>query len=70
MKCTFETQQAGDILSVWVEPLGWDETNGPCPITQIDVEVTNYLDEQEVRGTRAVAAIESSCSFHPYYRPT
>ena len=64
VKCTLETQEDGNTLSVWIEPLEWDEASkGPCPITQLDMEATSYIDEQEVTGTRAISA-DGSCG-HP-----
>ncbi|KAF7978478.1 hypothetical protein HWV62_45609 [Athelia sp. TMB] len=64
VKCTIETQEDGNTMSVWIEPLEWDETSkGPCPITQLDMEATSYIDEQEVTGTRAISA-EGSWTVH------
>jgi hypothetical protein len=49
---------------VWIEPFEWDIEKGPCPIAQLDVDVTNYLDEVEMRGPHAVTAAEAyPCSF-------
>lgn len=50
-------------MCVWIEPLEWDESKGPNPIAQLDVRATNYLNEVEVEGHRAVAATDASCPF-------
>ncbi|KIM89261.1 hypothetical protein PILCRDRAFT_218764 [Piloderma croceum F 1598] len=57
IQCTFETNEKSG-SHVWVEPSEWDAEKGPCPIVQLDVNVTNYLNETEVGGSRAVSAIE------------
>jgi hypothetical protein len=48
-------------LHVWVEPLEWDSEKGPCPIAQLDIAATNYLDEVEVDGNRAVFVTKLPC---------
>jgi hypothetical protein len=46
---------------VWVEPLEWNSEKGPCPIAQLDVAATNYLDEVKVSGNRAVFVTKLPC---------
>lgn len=48
-------------MHVWIEPLEWDESNGPCPIAQLDVSTTSYLRDLEASGTRAISAMENPC---------
>ncbi|KAG9315444.1 hypothetical protein JVU11DRAFT_3055 [Chiua virens] len=57
VRCTFETRELSQELNVWIQPVEWDdEAEGkPCPITELDVRVTNFLDGKEVKGSKAVA---------------
>jgi hypothetical protein len=53
-------------MHVWVEPLEW-EGEGDRPIAQLDVAVTNYLDEKDERGPRAVSTAGKACSSAPFH---
>ncbi|KAG8214887.1 hypothetical protein J3R82DRAFT_10058 [Butyriboletus roseoflavus] len=57
VKCTFETRELSQELNVWIQPVEWDEQveGKPCPITELDVRVVSYLDDQWTDGARAVA---------------
>jgi len=46
---------------VWVEPLEWNSEKRACPIAQLDVAATNYLDEVKVSGNRAVFVTKLPC---------
>jgi len=61
IQCTFETNQSS-VLQIWVEPSEWDTKEGPCPIVQLDVRVTNYLNATKVDGSQAVSTIGLPCS--------
>lgn len=64
VKCTLETQESGDKLSAWIEPLEWDVAEkGPRPLTQIDMEVTSYINEEQVQSPRAISA-DGSWTIH------
>jgi hypothetical protein len=44
-------------MRVWIEPAEHNEdTDGPRPIVQLDVQTTSYLEDKEVRGSTAVSS--------------
>lgn len=44
-------------MDIFVEPADWTEApDKPCPITQLEVEVENFLDNQPVRGSMAIGS--------------
>ncbi|KAI9464309.1 mitochondrial protein Pet127-domain-containing protein [Boletus coccyginus] len=57
VKCTFETRELSQEMNVWIEPVEWDEQveGKPCPITELDIRVTSYLDDEEVKGAKAIS---------------
>ncbi|KAH7915865.1 mitochondrial protein Pet127-domain-containing protein [Hygrophoropsis aurantiaca] len=63
VKCTFDTKEGSGMMRVWVEPTEWDE-EGTKPIAQLDVETESFLDHSTVRGSRAIAAVESPWLLH------
>jgi len=66
VKCTFETEEGKGVMNVWVEPTVW-ESSKERPIKQLEVKVTSYLDNHPVKGSAAVADVDSPCqSFRPY----
>lgn len=51
-------------MDVFVEPAEWDNPDVERPIKLLEVTSTNYLGEDQVRGTRAVIDSETPCAFH------
>ncbi|KDQ62374.1 hypothetical protein JAAARDRAFT_149198 [Jaapia argillacea MUCL 33604] len=65
VQCMAETREGKGVMNVFVEPVEWnEEEQGPRPIIQLDLTSTSYLDNQEVRGPRAVSALELPWSIH------
>ncbi|KIM52747.1 hypothetical protein SCLCIDRAFT_18103 [Scleroderma citrinum Foug A] len=57
VRCTFDKRDHFNHLDIFVEPADWDETpEMPCPITQLEVQVENLLDNQPVRGSTVVGS--------------
>lgn len=57
VRCTFDKRDHFNHLDVFVEPTDWNEApEMPCPITQLEVQVENLLDNQPVRGSTAVGS--------------
>jgi hypothetical protein len=48
-------------MRVWIEPIEWDTTEGPTPIAQLDITATSYLQDEEVRGVRAISGAADGC---------
>ena len=70
VQCMFETDEITG-LHVWVEPLQWDAEKGPCPIVQLDIEATNYLNKDQIEGPQAIFGWKKPCSSAPlpFYVP-
>ncbi|KAF8073820.1 RNA processing-related protein, mitochondrial RNA degradation [Lyophyllum atratum] len=64
VKCTFEKLEAKDVLNVWVQPLEWDGEDEDRPIRQLEVKVSNYLDQDPVRGSTAVSSVDQPWTTH------
>ncbi|EGN98005.1 hypothetical protein SERLA73DRAFT_109301 [Serpula lacrymans var. lacrymans S7.3] len=63
LKCTFETKEGSHVMNVFVEPSEW-HSEEPCPIVQLDVTSSSYVDDKPVRNAQAVASIDSSWLVH------
>ncbi|KAF5382603.1 hypothetical protein D9615_002963 [Tricholomella constricta] len=64
VKCTFEKLEGQDVMNVWVQPVEWDGDPEEHPIRQLEVKVSNYLDQDPVRGSTAVSSIDQPWTTH------
>lgn len=57
-----EKQDKKDVMNIFLQPALWDkETQGDIPTVQLDVSVSNYSGDNEVRGSSAVSKTEDPC---------
>lgn len=59
IKCTFEKEEWGHTLNIWVEPLKWEGAEEDRPVRQLQVEVSSFLGNKAVSGSRAVEEVGS-----------
>ncbi|RDB18053.1 hypothetical protein Hypma_000891 [Hypsizygus marmoreus] len=64
VRCTFEKEERKDVMNVWVEPAVWESTEEERPIRQLEVKASSYLDQDPVRGSTAVSAVNLPWTIH------
>ncbi|EDR13806.1 RNA processing-related protein, mitochondrial RNA degradation [Laccaria bicolor S238N-H82] len=58
IKCTFETREGTQYMSVYVEPANWSGDESERPIKLLKVEATSFNGDLFIRGERAVSSTE------------
>ncbi|CCM03501.1 uncharacterized protein FIBRA_05635 [Fibroporia radiculosa] len=61
VNCTWETV-GGQLMHVWIEPAQWSAEEKP--IVQLNIELTHYLNNEEVSGRVAVGSKDSNWLVH------
>jgi len=56
IKCTFETREDSQYMSVYVEPADWKGDESERPIKLLKVQATSYNGDHFIRGERAVSS--------------
>lgn len=61
-----EKKDDKDVMNIFLQPAHWDkEKQGDIPTVQLDVSVSNYSGDSEVRGSTAVSNTEAPCKLFP-----
>ena len=58
IKCTFETREGSQYMSVYVEPAEWNGDESERPIKLLKVQATSYNGDDFIRGERAVSSTD------------
>lgn len=50
VQCLWDTDDDGQTTHVWVQPKDWGIEQGPPPVVQLDITVSNYVNGKRVFG--------------------
>jgi hypothetical protein len=53
------------VMNVYIEPKDWDESQGPRPISQLEIRTRSFIGvkAEEVKGPQAISNADGPCMF-------